>query len=71
MKTEIIRAFALLSDGKNLDILLDWLTYTDNVQIQIECIKAIISLNAIDLLKNTTIKDPELLAQIETVLKNH
>lgn len=57
LKTEIIKAYALLAEQKNTAVLLQWLSQSSDPEIQRHCLEALIALGATNDLKNLKTED--------------
>ena len=69
IKIELIKAYSSLITNRENNKLSDWLIYTKDPRIQKECLEAIISLDAIEILRSVNTKDIQLANQIAHILK--
>lgn len=71
LKTEIIKAYALLAEQKNTDIILQWLSQSNDPEIQRHCLEALIALDATDDLKNLQTEDSALKEVANSLINHH
>ena len=69
IKTEIIKACAMLQEQNEAGLLPKWLIKTQEAEIQKQCLDALVLLDAIGSLNNLDIKEPTLKGLVHDLIK--